>query len=357
MTELTGSNAGTAEEKLNSVGMVSVLVVARNEQNHVAKCLQSLLEQDVPESSYEIIVVDGMSTDHTRERIGEVMRAYPKRTVRIINNPQKNLSSGWNLGIRAAKGEYVVRPDAHAELPSCFLRDNIRVMCEHPEAAAVGGMVETVGRGFVGETIAAALSSRFGVGGACFRVGGNAGYADTAAYGLYRRQVLIDVGGFDPAIGRNQDVACHGRMRKAGHRFYFDPTIRSRYYCRSSIGRLAKQMFGNGRWLPLLVKHDIGKVFGLRYFVPMLFVLSLLLLGVGALWTAWAGVGLVAVLSVYMLGAIGAALRQRISLAQMAMFPVITLTMHVSYGVGWIAGLLEYPFHKARGYAGGLAAR
>jgi glycosyltransferase involved in cell wall biosynthesis len=325
---------------------VSVLVVVRNEADCIDECLRSILAQYLPAERYEVIVVDGMSGDGTREAVEAVIRDHPERRIRLLDNPKRILASGWNIGLRAAEGPYVIRVDTHAALPADFLRTNLRVMAKQPDAAAVGGVLRTRGRGLLGEVIAAALSSRFGVGGSTFRVGGRAGEADTAVFALYRRQVLLEAGGFDESLKRNQDLLCHARIRAAGGRFYFDPAIRSTYYCRRRLGALARQMYGNGHWLALLLWHRRRGAFSTRHLVPLVFLAALLTLGLLAVWFAAARWALLGLAAVYLAAALWAAARTTLSLGRRLVFPLVTLVMHLSYGAGWLTGLLRLAFYR-----------
>ena len=116
-----------------------------------------MLHQTRAPTQYEILVIDGMSTDGSRELIKQRIDQHADRSVRLLDNPGRILSSGWNIGIKAARGRYVIRPDAHGEVPENFLQRSLAVMEAHPEATAVGGIVDTQGAGFGGETIAAVM--------------------------------------------------------------------------------------------------------------------------------------------------------------------------------------------------------
>ena len=333
--------------------VISFLLVIRNECGYVRECIQNILDQTLDKTAYEIIVVDGMSTDGSRKIIKEIIGSNPKSSVALLDNPKLLLASVWNVGVHAARGEFVIRIDAHAGIPNDFLEQNLRVLREHPQATAVGGVIQTIGRGFWGQAIAAALSCPFGVGGSRFRIGGSPCQTDTAVFALYRRETLLKIGGFDERLRRNQDVACHSRIKAQGGTFYFDPAIKSTYFCRTSIPSLAKQMYLNGHWLPLLSKHDIGKVFALRYFVPMSFVISLLGLATLSVWFGWAGWLLMAMMAVYFAAAMKFAFvpRPHLHIAQKAVLPLIFLTMHLAYGSGWLTGLLRLPFYRPKPFA------
>lgn len=331
---------------MSSTPLISFLLVVRNEARHVAECLRSMLDQTLDPTLYEVLVLDGMSTDGTRAEIERVIAANPERPIRLLDNPGLILSSGWNIGIRAARGEYVIRPDAHGAVPRDFLEKSLAAMRDHPEAAAVGGILETRGRGFWGETIAALLSSRIGVGGSSFRVGAAPGPKDTVVFGLYRRDALLEVGGFDEAIALNQDNVCHARLRAAGKILYFDPRIRSTYYCRGSLGALWRQMFRRSQWLILMFKHQRERNFSLRYYVPLLFVLGIVGLSLAGWFTPWAWAMLGGLLALYAAAGLAATARSPLRPPQRLAFPVAMFVLHFSYGLGAVVGLARLPFHN-----------
>lgn len=325
--------------------LISFLLVVRNEARHVAQCLRSMLDQTLGPGLYEVLVIDGMSTDGTRAAVKRVIAEHPECAIRLLDNPGLTLSSGWNIGLREARGEFVIRPDAHGAVPRDFLEQSLAAMRDHPEAAAVGGILETRGQGFWGETIAALLSSRIGVGGSSFRVGATPGPKDTVVFGLYRRDALLEVGGFDEAIALNQDNVCHARLRAAGKILYFDPRIRSTYFCRGSLAALWRQMFRRSQWLVLMFKHQRERNFSLRYYVPLLFVVGIVTLLLAGRVTPWAWVVLGGLLALYVVAGLAATARSPLRPLQWLAFPVAMFVLHFSYGLGSIVGLARLPFH------------
>jgi glycosyltransferase involved in cell wall biosynthesis len=325
------------------------MVVVRNEERHLERCLRTMLDQTLDPARYEIIVVDSMSTDRSRDIVRRFIDENPGRRIRLIDNPGIILSCGWNNGIRAARGEYVIRPDAHGEVPPDFLEKSLKVMQAHPEAACVGGVIQTRGHGFWGEVIARVLSSPFGVGNSDFRVGTEPGPGNPV-FALYKRQVLLDIGGFDERIPLNQDNLCHARLRAAGHLLYLDPEIRSTYYCRASLGALARAMIRRAKWVILMVRHTQDRVLQLRYLVPLAFLLTLIATGVGGFffWPLWLGFAIV--LAAYLAGAYAYAIRMPLGFWQRVAVPAATLTTHLSYGLGSLIGLCTLPFYRPRSY-------
>lgn len=328
--------------------LVSALIVVRNEVVHIERCLRSVLAQTLDPHQYEIIVVDGLSVDGTREQVEQIIAEQPHRHIRLLDNARHILSSGWNIGIRAARGTYVVRPDAHAIIPPDFLAHNLAVMNSHPEATAVGGVLKTVGQGFWGTIIAAALSSPFGVGASRFRVGGQPGPADTVVFGLYKRQALLEVGGFDEDLPLNQDVVCHAKLKASGAILYFDPSIRSTYFCRSSLGALFKRTLRGTLWLVPMLRRHTRHSFAWRYVIPLGFVLSLLVLAAAGIWYRPAWIGLAGLLGVYFACAFFFAFRTDLPVSRRLLVPVACFVTHVAYGLGTLASILLSPILTRR---------
>ena len=241
----------------NTKPFVSALLVTRNEQDYIEIALMSYIEQTYPKNSYEIIVIDGGSTDKTLEIVNSIKNKYETGDFRItlLNNPKQILASGWNIGIKAARGEYVIRIDAHAKALPTFIEKSVETMSK-VDATCVGGRLITKTIQGNNDTISKVLSSPFGVGNSSFRVSDQAGYVDTAVYGLYRKTIFDEVGFFNEKYVRNQDLQMHSRIRKAGGKFYFNPEIQSEYYSRNTVKKMIKQAFGNGKWNMILLKED-----------------------------------------------------------------------------------------------------
>ena len=321
-----GQLSGSQDNRSPSI---TVLLVVRNEVRHIERCLRAVLDQTLPADQYEVLIIDGMSTDGTRDTIARLIRENPDRSIRLLDNPGRILATGWNIGLNNGRGTYVVRPEGHGLIPPEFLEVSLRVMEGHPEAAAVGGRWETVGEGLWGSVIAAALSSRFGVGGSRFRVGGGAGPCDTVPTGFYRRQSLLDVGGFDEDLGRNQDITCHAKLKAGGAVLYFDPSIESTYFCRSSLGALARQMFHTAFWLLPVFRRGARHAFSIRYVVPGAFVITLVSLGLAGVRWRMAWIALVAIIGVYLLAGLVAAMRTTLPFGRRFMVPVAFFVAHV----------------------------
>lgn len=324
---------------------VSTMIVMRNEETFIARCLQSLLKQDYPSHCYEVLIVDGQSEDNSLRIAHEIVAAHytdigkEQPNVRFFDNPGRLLASGWNLGIRQSVGELVVRIDAHAVVEPDFVSTAIAVMQAHPTTTCVGGLVSSKALNAKGELIAMALSSPFGVGNSRFRVNGKAGPVDTVAFGLYKKSIFYEAGFFDESLRRNQDNDMHARIREAGGVFWYDPSIKSTYFTRSTIKAMMKQAYGNGRWHAVLMKRR-PRALALRHLVPFFFVSSLIVLLVLAnIWPVFGYALLIVLLAHAGLGMFFAL--RKIGLPSALKLYGIFLLLHLSYGVGTLFGLIS----------------
>jgi glycosyltransferase involved in cell wall biosynthesis len=337
---------------------VSVIVPVYNETRHIDKCLASVVGQDYPPGRMEVLLVDGGSTDDTRDRVEAFIREHP--SFAMLDNPRRVQASAVNIGIQNARGEVIVRFDAHSKYPNDYVRRCVATMAESG-AEVVGGMVLTVpaGPGLVPAAIAACGRSRFGIGGARFRVGGQAGPVDTVPFGTYRREVFDRVGLFDEDLFRAEDNEFHGRVRAAGMTVYFDPKITAVYYARPSVYGFLKQLFGNGKY-HLLTMLVCRSAVSMRHFIPAVFVLTLLagmLLGLllGNWWL------LLAVGGTYMLADIAAsAAVARQDVRFLLVLPWLFFLMHLTYGLATLVGGFTYAlptlFSRGRGRQAGASA-
>jgi glycosyltransferase involved in cell wall biosynthesis len=320
--------------------LISVLVVVRNEERSVSRTLQSILNQDITKNLYEIIVLDGISTDDTRAVVQDVLKDSPVPW-RLLDNPGKYLASGWNMGIEAANGQYVVRIDAHAEIPKNFLRMNLEVMKE-VGAGCVGGPMETRGQGFWGKMIAGVLSSIFGVGHSFRTVERYEGYTDTVAYGMYKRELLLKIGRFNENMIRNQDWEMHRRLFQMGEWIYFDPRIRSTYYCVDRPFCFIKKSFANGYWVAAIPTKA-----AIRHLAPFFFITSIMVLAYlcsirsGSTWYIYRPLRLY--LTSYYLLALFFSLdiAAKAGLHALLFGPFLYFSLHCSYGIGTLYGLVS----------------
>ena len=224
---------------------VTVIIPVRNEQGFIGRCLQALAAQDYPRDRFEVIVLDGGSTDSTEDEV-RITAETASLSVYFAPNPKQTAATGFNLGLTLAHGDVIVRLDGHSRPATDFLSASVRVLTE-TGADAVGGPIETRGFGEVGRAIAVAMSSRFGIGDTAFRLAAFATQeTDSVPYGAYRRSVFERIGNLAEAIDRGEDDEFNYRLRDAGGRIVLSPDIRSTYYCRDTFPALARQYWQYG---------------------------------------------------------------------------------------------------------------
>jgi len=328
---------------MSELPMVSVVVPMYNELGYIERCLDSLLAQDYP-GEYEVLVVDGRSHDGSERVVREYAKRHPK--VRVVDNPQRRRPHAMNLGVRNARGDVVMFLGAHSESPPNLISLAVRTLQE-TGAECVGGTIETVGEGFVGKAVAAAVGHPLGVGGSKYRYSKKAQYVDTMGYGVYWKEVLEKVGLFDEDLDTSEDYELNYRIRKSGGRIFLNPEMRPRYYARTSLRALFKQYFKYG-WDKVKVVRKHPGAFLWRYRIPPLFVVAAGLVIILAPFSTWARYALVLGGGAYILALVGASLifgiRRRAPYA--LVLPLAFACMHFGFGIGFLAGKLKERFGR-----------
>ncbi|MEZ6125914.1 MAG: glycosyltransferase family 2 protein [Planctomycetaceae bacterium] len=319
------------------VPFVSVILPVRNESRFIGNCLDSILCSDWPTDRMEVLVVDGMSTDDTADLVREFAVRDPR--VRLIENPQKVQTIAMNIGIREAAGEIILRVDGHAEVLPDFVKNSVQQLKDHPDCWAVGGIVETVNETWIGRIIAAAVSCPVGVGNSRFRIGNYEGYVDTAPFPAYWSWVFDRIGGFDEELVRNEDDELNARLHEHGGKIWLSPSVRSRYFSRSTVRKLWKQYYQYGLWrIRTIQKRGSAS---LRYLVPMVFVSLVILATVGAILLPEARPWWAACAATYLLALLAGAVMvfRRTGLSGLLLAPLIFAVLHFSYGLGSLFGV------------------
>ena len=253
---------------------VSIIIPCRNEERHIGKCLETILEQDYPKENLEVLVVDGMSEDKTREVIENWKLKIGN--LRVLDNPQRFTPFAFNMGIKEAKGDIIMLMGAHAGYEKDYVSKCVRYLKEY-DADNVGGVLVTLPREntVVAKAIALALSHPFGVGGSTFRKGSKKVIeADTVFGGCYKREVFDKIGLFNENLIRSQDMEFNIRLKKAGGKIILAPDIVCYYYPKDNLRDFLKHNFQDGAWaiLPLkFVKFPLK----MRHYIPLIFILTL----------------------------------------------------------------------------------
>jgi glycosyltransferase involved in cell wall biosynthesis len=335
---------------------ISLVIPLRNEEAYVEECLRSILAQDYPLERMEILFVDGSSSDGTVAFLQRAAEEIPQ--IRLLHNPDRTVPYAMNIGIRASRGEFIVRLDAHAEYEADYVSKSIHTLRTVPCDNA-GGVWITKGRGYMGEAIAGSLTTVFGVGNAQFRLTPHSGYVDTVPFGAFRRDLFDRIGLYDERLTRNQDNELNYRIRKSGGKIYMNQDIRCTYYCRDTLRGLMRMGFLNGKWNVVTMYLCPGSM-GLRHFIPLAFVLAVI--GLPLLWLA-SGAAFFGKLMGLMWGAYLAldafysyAVAEKRGWKYLPVLPVIYPGFHFAYGVGSLCGLLALP-RLARGRVPGGGAK
>jgi glycosyltransferase involved in cell wall biosynthesis len=321
---------------------VSVIVPCRNEQRHIAQCLDSILANDYPSDRMEILVVDGMSEDCTREIVKEYAEKNPK--VRLIDNPEKIIPAAMNTGILHAKGDTIIKMDAH----STYRRNHIGMCVAYQEkyrAENVGGIWKMLPGSDTAEAraIVLGLAHRFGSGNARIKVGASQPiWSDSVSFGCFRKELFSRIGMFNERLRRSSDMDLNMRIRAAGGGILLVPEIMVNYYADPNLKAFWKHNFADGVWATYVLKFG-SKAWSWRHWVPLAFVLALV--GLFALsplisWCFWLGLGIAgAYFLVSLMVSLQIALREK-SLKLFFLLPIVFAMRHFAHGLGAALGLV-----------------
>jgi glycosyltransferase involved in cell wall biosynthesis len=320
--------------------VVSLLLAVRNEENHIKACLNSIFEQDYPSHLLEVIIADGRSTDKTKEVIKKLI--IHKKNYQLIDNPKIIQSSGWNLALENCNGEVISIVSGHITLPKDYVSELVDTL-NRTNAEMVGGSVNIISHSKIGQAICIAMGSAFGVGNARYRLAKVEEETDTVFMGFCRRSVYEKIGGYDETLTKNQDDEFSYRLRKAGGRIICNPEVKSTYYSRSTYQSLWRQYFQYGFYKVRVLQKHPGQMRP-RQFVPLLFVLGLILSLVLAAFFSWGWIGLVGLVGLYAFAnlAVSLMLAKREGWRYFWLLPTAFATIHVSYGLGFLVGLFKF---------------
>jgi glycosyltransferase involved in cell wall biosynthesis len=326
--------------------LVSVILPCRNEYGYIEDCLKSILAQEPPDGGFEVIVADGVSNDGTREYLERFSAENPK--VRLLNNPGRIVSTGLNAALREARGEVIVRMDAHTVYASNYIKQCLAVLRE-TGADNVGGPMCTTATTFKERAIRAVFHSSFAVGGARSHNPNYEGYVDTVIYGCWRKSIFDRVGNFDEELVRNQDDEHNLRISRSGGKIYQSPSIRSWYHVRDSFRTVFRQYLQYGYWKVLVIRNHRLPA-SIRHLVPAAFVGALAVLLISGLFWRPALMGATGLASVYLLGVLLASLitAARTEWKLLPALPLAFCCFHLGYGYGFLRGILDFVlFQKA----------
>lgn len=325
--------------------IVSFVIVAYNEEKTLPNLLDDLVKQNYPHDKIEVLLVDSMSTDETKT----IMEKFAKnqdgfKRVLVLDNPGKQIPCGCNVALKNYKGDAYVRLDAHASMPTNFIKKNVSVL-ESGEYASGGrrpNIIDDVSSWKI--LLLAAEQSMFGSSISPSRRSRKKKYSKSLFCGMYRREVFDTVGYYNELLPRSEDNDMSQRIRQAGYRLCYSPDIVYFQHTRSTLYGMLRQKYLNGFWIGRTMGVN-PKCFSLYHFVPLVFVLGIILTTIMAICgepllckTMWIAYLLV----VLMFTAIE--LCKKPHAITKIFLPVVFFALHVSYGIGTLVGLLDMPF-------------
>jgi cellulose synthase/poly-beta-1,6-N-acetylglucosamine synthase-like glycosyltransferase len=343
-TKVQNDSRGLATLDMNTGPTISVIVPCRNELRFIGTCIDSLFASNYPSDRMEIIVVNGMSDDGTREEVASLVRR--NQTVHLLDNPKRTMPAGVNLGIQHAKGELIFILGAHARVDSSYFSRCVDSLLAYG-ADNVGGIIETIPQtdGLMGRAIVHSLSHRFGVGNSYFRIHSDQPrWVDTVFGGCYRKRIFEEVGPFNELLTCSQDMEFNRRLKKRGGKILLMPDIICYYYARSNLSSFWRHNFRNGVWaiLPFLYSEVMPVRF--RHLVPLLFVTSVFGSALASMqvrpfwWLLLTIVGSYCVCSV--LASLQIAWRRQ-DVRYLFLMPLVFSMLHLGYGLGSAWGMVR----------------
>lgn len=329
--------------------MVSFCVIAYNEEKNLESLFSDIRNQDYPHDKMEVVFVDAMSTDRTKElmqRFADENNGFWR--VIVLNNPKKIQAAGWNVAIKEAKGDIILRIDAHTLIPSQFVSNCVKSI-ESGEWVTGGPRPNIVEKDTPWKrTLLLAEKSMFGSSIASYRQSKEKKYVKSVFHGAYRKEVFDKAGLFNEDLGRTEDNEMHYRIRKAGYKICYDPQIISYQHTRGTWCGLLHQKYGNGYWIGLTL-GVCPKCFSIYHFVPLIFVLAILfcslltVFGFSFLLKLLVISYVVANLAMSLLAVSGEK-----KYGYYVLLPIIFLSLHLAYGIGTLVGIISMPLWKKR---------
>jgi succinoglycan biosynthesis protein ExoA len=332
-----------AGRKENMPPKVSVIVPCYNEQSTIRLLLEALCAQSFPRADMEVIIADGMSTDHTRDVIAAFQKDFPELQIRLVDNTRRSIPSGLNRALAAARGGIIIRLDAHSKPYPDYVEKCVKAH-EMGQGENIGGVweIQPGAATWSAGSIAVAAAHPLGVGDAMYRLAASASEVDTVPFGSYRRTLIERIGGYNESLLTNEDYEFNVRIRQSNGRVWLDPSIRSVYFARATFPELIRQYWRYGYWKWRMLRNFPGTV-RWRQALPPLFVLSLITLAFVSIFFPPAGwlfaAELIFYFSFLLLAGFHAALKHRKPYLLPGL-PLAVAAMHFSWGSGFLWSML-----------------
>jgi len=329
--------------------MISIIIPCRNEELYIENTLNSIINNDYPLENLEILISDGRSNDKTREIVQDFEEKYIQ--IKLIDNPEKTVPYAMNYAIKEAKGEIIIRLDAHSIYPPDYI-SKLVYWIQELNADNVGGVWETTAANdtLEAKAIAYSTSHSFGIGNAQYRISNRLEpyEVDTVPFGCYKKEVFENIGLFDIDLTRNQDDELNARLIQNGGKIFLIPDLKIKYFARDTFSKMFKMFYQYGLFKPL-VNLKLKQPATIRQFIPPLFVLFLV---IGTLFSSVS----VIFLYIYIIGIslyfginilVSLMLSKKKKDIRLVIYLIISFTLiHVSYGIGYLKGILDFTIFK-----------
>ena len=323
---------------------VSLCVIAYNEEKFLPNLLEDLAKQTYPHELIEIVLVDGNSSDQTKQVMMDFRDSEKSfKEIKILDNPKRIQAAGWNVAISHATEDVIIRIDAHTHIPAEFTEKNMRL--QESGEYVTGGVRPCVieNPNAWKNTLLEVENSLFGSSIAGSRHSNEKKYVKSMFHAAYRREVFEKAGLFNESLLRTEDNEMHYRVRNAGYKLCFDPDIVSYQYARSSLKKMIKQKFGNGYWIGLTTGVCPGCI-SIYHFVPFAFILGILFTTILAFLGVWQIAAMMwsAYFLFTLVSMVVTVIQKKGNICTICM-PILFLVLHVSYGIGTFVGLVKMP--------------
>lgn len=318
---------------------VTVIMPICNEAATIERSLGAIRTQNYPCKKMQILIAVAESTDETLKIIERIKKSDNR--ISILENPGYIVSTGINLALKQARGDFIIRIDGHTIIAPDYIGSCVAEW-QRTKAENVGGRMNALGQNGFGQVVAVATSSVFGVGDARFHYSDKEEYVDSVYMGAWPRSIFSKLGGFDEELVRNQDDEFNYRICETKGKILLSPSITSLYFVRSSPMSLWKQYFQYGFWkVRVLQKHP--RMMRLRHFVPALFIFSIILSSILSTVTKNYDLLTILLLIYLIINLIFSILQGiKICITYPILLPLVFAILHVSYGTGFLTGCVRF---------------
>lgn len=319
--------------------LVSIILPIRNEEERIELTLRAILTQDYLHDRIELIIVDGMSTDNTRE----IIKFFSENLyIHLLDNPGQIVPTGMNIGLRHATGDVIIRIDGHTVIATDYVRQCVDTI-QRTNADNVGGCMTAKGNTLLGEVVAIATSNKFGIGNSKFHYSRIEEEVDSVYMGAWKKTVFEKIGLFDEELIRDQDDEFNYRLKEAGGTIVLNPLIRSEYLVRGTPKSLLKQYFQYGYYkVRVLQKHP--KQMSLRQFIPPAFVFMVMVSIIFSIVASWGWILFSLVVGSYLIANLTASYISVVKNKPQSasLLPLAYAIIHIGYGAGFLCGLVKF---------------